>query len=536
MAQFLSRYGKTAFFLGVFTILIIISSWDYPGFYPKWIFVGLPLTVSTSLVLYAVIYFWLYPIFRIGKSGLRNWALLLGTLVLFGAGFYFAGRLSISDEEYKASFKRIHNSMQSTYVEATTERVQSELIGGTTVTTLYFFGISWLFVYWHRKKNLKKRFSKWWKQQSRNTSGVHILYLSMGWIFWLFFTLSPVLVSGKTVVWETTLLMMVPSILFFYINLKTSFDLLANSKIILALLVTLCWWGILLFVKACWFLLITKGLGMPPILDGKDVYKEVAKVGDKNNVYYIMGKAIGMIVASTAFKELIILMASFIYGYDRTVTRYRKQMAVIAETRQREQLKQKEMEKEVVDARLQSLKYQINPHFLFNSLNFLYSQSLPLSEDLARATMLLSKMMRYGLQENSEEAKVSLAGEVEHLQNFIEFNQLRFSNQLQIDFATEGQVAIRRIMPLLLITFVENAFKYGELHQAEHPLQIHLKVDSQKLIFFVRNKKRKGPKEDSTGIGLENIKRRLALGYPDRHKLTISDEEDFYTTELTVEL
>ncbi|HEV7382201.1 MAG TPA: histidine kinase, partial [Dyadobacter sp.] len=385
-------------------------------------------------------------------------------------------------------------------------------------------------------KNLRKRFSQWWKQQSRNTSGVHLLYLSMGWIFWLFFTLSPVLISGKTVVWETTLMMMVPSILFFYINLKTSFDLLANSKILLALLVTLCWWGILLFVKSCWFLLITKGLGMPPILDGKDVYKEVAKVGDKNNVYYVMGKAIGMIVASTAFKELIILMASFIYGYDRTVTRYRKQLAMVAETRQREQMRQKEMEKEVVDARLQSLKYQINPHFLFNSLNFLYSQSLPLSEDLARATMLLSKMMRYGLQENNEEAKVSLAGEVEHLQNFIEFNQLRFSNQLQIDFVTEGQVAIRRIMPLLLITFVENAFKYGELHQSDHPLQIHLTVDSQKLTFFVRNKKRKGPKEDSTGIGLENIKRRLALGYPGRHTLSISDEEDFYTTELTIEL
>jgi hypothetical protein len=536
MAQFLSRYGKSSFFLALFVILIILSSWDYPGFYSKWIYIGLPLTVINTLVLYAVIYFWLYPLFRIGKFSWKNWGLLGGVFILFCVTSYLSGIAAVSDEEYTASFRRIHSSMAMPYKEVSASMVRSELVSGSVVTALFFFGMAWLFVHWHRKKNLRKRFGQWWKRQSLNTSGVHMLYLSMGWIFWLFFTLSPVLFTGKRIAWETTLLMMVPSILFFYVNLKTSFDLLANSKILLALLVTLCWWGVLLLVKACWFLLITKGFGMPPILDGKDVYKTVTVAWQNNNVYFIMGKTIGTVVATSAFKELIILMASFIYGYDRTITRYRKQLAFIAETRQREQLQQKVMEKEVVDARLQSLKYQINPHFLFNSLNFLYSQSLPLSEELARATMLLSKMMRYGLQENNEEARVSLSWEVEHLQNFIDFNQLRFSNQLQIEFLTEGQVAIRRIMPLLLITFVENAFKYGELHQDENPLQIHLKVDSQQLTFFVRNKKRKGPKEDSTGIGLENIKRRLSLGYPDRHTLIITDEKDYYTTELTITL
>jgi hypothetical protein len=536
MAQFFSRYGKSAFFLGILTIITIVSSWDYPGYFSKWNTVGLPLTVLNMYLLYAAIYYVIYPSFKAGKSwGLNTFYILLCAL-LCTAIAYGLNRILVSQEELLALHNGIKKSFGDTGQPDSAARRNAELIGGSFVTFLMFFWVSWVLVHWHRKKNLKTRFKKWRQKQSLNTSGVHVLYITMGWMFWMFFTLSPILFTGKPIAWQTTLLMMVPSIVFFYVNLRTSFNLLADKKIVLAVVVTLCWWGVLLLVKACWFLMITKGFGMPAILDGKYVFDSVAGDAEKQSAFYKMGKAVGTIMSNSAFKELTILMASFIYGYDRTVTTFRKKMTAIAEARQKEQLQQKVMEKEVVDARLQSLKYQINPHFLFNSLNFLYSQSLPLSDELARATMLLSKMMRYGLQENSEEAKVSLAGEVEHLQNFIEFNQLRFSNQLQIDFKTEGQVAIRRIMPLLLITFVENAFKYGELHQPENPLQIHLYVDSQKLTFFVRNKKRRGPKEDSTGIGLENIRKRLVLGYPERHSLEIKDEEDFYITELTVVL
>ncbi|MCE7040917.1 sensor histidine kinase [Dyadobacter sp. CY312] len=536
MAQFFSRYGKSAFFLGLLTIITLLSAWDYPGYFSKWLSLGLPLSILNAYLLYAAVYYIIYPSCRVGKSWIRN-TVYITACALLSIGFTcLISRVAISNEELLT----VHNGIRKSLGAQADPNAQvggvAELIGGSFMTFLMFFGISWALVHWHRKKNLRMRLRKWWRLQSLSTSGVHLLYVSFGWIFWIFFTLSPVLFTGKPLSWQTTLAMLVPSVIFFYINLKTSFNLLADNKVLLALLTTLCWWAVLLIIKAIWFVIITRGFGLPPILDGKNVIQEVTKVGEKHNAAYLAGKSIGMILSGSAFKELIILLASFIYGYDRRVTQYRNQMTAIAEARQQEQLKQKVMEKEVVDARLQSLKYQINPHFLFNSLNFLYSQSLPLSDELARATMLLSKMMRYGLQENSEEAKVSLAGEVEHLQNFIEFNQLRFSNQLQIDFKTEGQVAIRRIMPLLLITFVENAFKYGELHQPENPLQIHLKVDSQKLTFFVKNKKRNGPKEDSTGIGLENIRKRLALGYPEKHSLIINDEEDFYATELTVVL
>jgi hypothetical protein len=532
MAQFFVRNGKSVFFLGVLTILTIVSAWDYPGYYSKWNTIGLPLTVLNMYLLYAAIYYVIYPSFKVGKSrALAILYIVLSALFCTAIG-YILNRVLVSPEELLASHEGIRKSLGAADDPNVRVAGSAELIGGSFVSFLMFFWISWVLVHWHRKKNLTKRFMKWWRKQSLTTSGVHIMYITMGWMFWMFFTLSPILFKGNPISWETTLMMMVPSIVFFYVNLRTSFNLLADKKIVLAVVVTLCWWGVLLLVKACWFLMITKGFGMPAILDGKNVFAAT----DKQNTFYQMGNAIGTIMSNSAFKELTILMASFIYGYDRTVTSFRKKMTDIAQARQQEQLQQKVMEKEVVDARLQSLKYQINPHFLFNSLNFLYSQSLPLSEELARATMLLSKMMRYGLQENSEEAKVSLAGEVEHLQNFIEFNQLRFSNQLQVDFKVEGQISIRRIMPLLLITFVENAFKYGELHQSENPLQIHLSVDSQNLTFFVWNKKRSGPKEDSTGIGLENIRKRLALGYPEKHSLSIQDEEDFYAIRLTVVL
>jgi LytS/YehU family sensor histidine kinase len=143
--------------------------------------------------------------------------------------------------------------------------------------------------------------------------------------------------------------------------------------------------------------------------------------------------------------------------------------------------------------------------------------------------------MRYGLQQNYE-SKVALENEIKHLENFVEFNRLRFSNRLQIDYTVEGNTAFHRIMPLLLITFVENVFKYGELHDAGNPLKIHLKIDNKSLYFEVKNKKQNGPKENSNGIGLTNIKNRLGLAYPENRSLEIIDKEQFFTTKLEVKL
>jgi hypothetical protein len=246
--------------------------------------------------------------------------------------------------------------------------------------------------------------------------------------------------------------MTIPSVLFFYISLRTSFKLLARDQLLLAILSALVLWFFLCLTKGLWFATLVKGFGLPPILDGVDVLKKTSEVAPASpSALYDIGKSVGFVFATIGAKEAYIILTSFIYGYAQRAIRYQRQLNQLSEIRQKEALHQQELQRQVVDARLQSLKYQINPHFLFNSLNFLYAQSLPLSDNLSRATLLLSEMMRYALNEKSDEAKVPLDQEVQHLKNFLEFNQLRFSNRLQVNFTTDGNIYYRRIMPLLPI-------------------------------------------------------------------------------------
>lgn len=143
--------------------------------------------------------------------------------------------------------------------------------------------------------------------------------------------------------------------------------------------------------------------------------------------------------------------------------------------------------------------------------------------------------MRYALSEgNAKDGKAPLKDEIEHVRNVIKINQLRFSNNLNVKFNVEGLVNGATIIPFVLITLVENAFKHGDLKSTEHPIDITLKVSDHQLYFYCRNKKKNGPKELSTGIGLDNIKKRLDLAYGWDYSLNVKDESDFYTTELTI--
>jgi two-component system, LytTR family, sensor kinase len=187
---------------------------------------------------------------------------------------------------------------------------------------------------------------------------------------------------------------------------------------------------------------------------------------------------------------------------------------------------QQRLEKEVLDGRLAVLKNQINPHFLHNTLGFLYTKSLAYSADLSDAIFRLSEMMRYSLGENTEDGKVPLSREITHLQHFIRIHQLRFENKLQVNFNVKGDSAGFKIMPLLLITFVENAFKHGDLSDARHPVKINVETNRNHFYFTSANKKYRGVKERSSGIGLQNIKRRLELAYPGQYELRINDTID----------
>jgi LytS/YehU family sensor histidine kinase len=207
------------------------------------------------------------------------------------------------------------------------------------------------------------------------------------------------------------------------------------------------------------------------------------------------------------------------------------------ERKQRKVLEEQKMQLEVekTQANLNFLKAQINPHFLHNTLNFLYAKSLPYSSELSEGILTLSDIMRYALGPAAKDGKVSLKEEIEHVRNVIKINQLRFSNNLNVNFDVNGVVNGAVVVPFILITIVENAFKHGDLKSTDHPIEI--KVDmlgGKRMFFFCRNKKKAGPKEISTGIGLDNIKKQLDLTYGRNYSLNVKDEAEFYTTELTI--
>ena len=193
------------------------------------------------------------------------------------------------------------------------------------------------------------------------------------------------------------------------------------------------------------------------------------------------------------------------------------------------------LEKEKLAAELAFLKSQINPHFLFNSLNNIYSLAYQRSEKTSEAVLKLSEIMRYMLQE-SNETKVDLSRELRYLDNYIELQKLRFKNEAYVHMTIEGEDHDKKIAPLILIAFVENAFKHGVASDPQYPIQISIKISDEKLKFSVMNRKSVHNKDLVSGIGLNNVKRRLDLLYPDKYYLNITDKEVTYYSELSLVL
>jgi len=194
------------------------------------------------------------------------------------------------------------------------------------------------------------------------------------------------------------------------------------------------------------------------------------------------------------------------------------------------------------NANLDFLRSQINPHFLFNALNTLYGTSLQENaERTGEGIQKLGDMMRFMLQENMQE-KISLAREVDYLNNYIDLQKLRTQTSPDILIWTEieEQVNALQIAPMLLIPFVENAFKHGiSLRETSH-IKISLQTRGNELLFDVYNsihdKSLNDPEQNKSGIGLENVKQRLQLLYPNRHELTIRDSAKEFFIHLSVTL
>jgi two-component system, LytTR family, sensor kinase len=199
-----------------------------------------------------------------------------------------------------------------------------------------------------------------------------------------------------------------------------------------------------------------------------------------------------------------------------------------------EQLKMA-LSKEKDAMELAFLKSQINPHFLFNTLNNLYGLSLSEPDKTPDAIVQLSDMMRYMLYESNSD-KVLLEKEVAYLKSYIDLQKLRYFGTTFIDFKINGALNHQQIAPLLLISFVENAFKHGDVFDEKHPLSMTLNISEKRLIFDVKNKIHNKNKEEVGGFGVKTVERRLELLYPNKHKLTARNDKNIFESHLEIEL
>ncbi|TMI96329.1 MAG: GHKL domain-containing protein [Bacteroidetes bacterium] len=198
-----------------------------------------------------------------------------------------------------------------------------------------------------------------------------------------------------------------------------------------------------------------------------------------------------------------------------------------------------EKEKQKTEVELKALKAQINPHFFFNTLNSIYSMALDKDERLPGTVLQLSDLMRYFLYV-SKDNFIPLEKEMTVLDNYIALQKIRSDSSLNFEIKSSGEINGQKIAPLLLITFLENAFKHGAKGSSEKSfIFLNTIIEKNKLVFSIENNKGYVDEiktDEYNGLGLENVKRQLELLYPGKHLLKISNEQDRFKVQLQLNL
>jgi len=195
-----------------------------------------------------------------------------------------------------------------------------------------------------------------------------------------------------------------------------------------------------------------------------------------------------------------------------------------------------ELEKQNLRSELSLLKNQINPHFLFNSLNNIDSLIADTSPNASKALSKLSDIMRYMVYD-SEKEYVPLHDEISYIRNYIDLQKLRIPNQDIIRLNINGEISHQQIAPMLFIPFVENAFKHSSLKdKPDNRVEIKFEIAANKISFYCFNTVKEIVKDDSSGIGLENVRKRLELIYKDNYKLKINNSGRSFSVTLDINL
>lgn len=236
------------------------------------------------------------------------------------------------------------------------------------------------------------------------------------------------------------------------------------------------------------------------------------------------------------FREIFFIGFSIAYWSMLYMIKFKERNHIMEREQLRALAKNLELENKYISAENAYLQNQISPHLLFNSLNFIYNSIHRLSEKAGKSVMLLSDIMRYSLVSSIDDRTVLLKEELAQIEKLIELSHLRFDQQLFINFRKKGLLKEARILPLILITFVENMIKHGDLGEPGDPGRILLEVINKELKFTTVNRKRESSPHPPSGIGLQNVEKRLANHYPDRYQLAVQDEPEHYYITLTLTL
>ncbi|SFF04068.1 Histidine kinase [Chitinophaga sp. CF118] len=209
--------------------------------------------------------------------------------------------------------------------------------------------------------------------------------------------------------------------------------------------------------------------------------------------------------------------------------RYEKKVLQLEKQQMADQIEKNNLEKGFIEMQNAYLQSQVNPHMLFNTLNFVYNNVQQASQEASEAIILLSELMNYSLRELEPDGKVSLEREIEQIKNIIKINQIRFSNKLYLDAEFNGEFDDVRIIPMCLLPFIENVFKHANLINKEAPGKITVSFNAEHVELVTLNQKKTRSKTYSHGTGLVNIRKRLNNLYKDAYSLNINnDEHDFY--------
>jgi two-component system, LytTR family, sensor kinase len=194
-----------------------------------------------------------------------------------------------------------------------------------------------------------------------------------------------------------------------------------------------------------------------------------------------------------------------------------------------------EAEAEKANAELSFLKSQVNPHFLFNTLNNIYSMAVTKNENTAPSIMKLSNIMRYVTDEVGQDF-VPLDLELDCMRDYIDLQRMRMGQKVNIDFSVSGQTGNKKIAPLILMTFVENVFKYGISSHEPSDILIKLSAEDHNITFLCQNKLFEVKRNtERTGIGIPNARQRLQYLYPNKHFLNINTDNGVFTVQLTLQ-